>query len=86
MSKNKKPTKNTKNTKKTKKGNIPFTIASFDIGIKNLAFCVMHYVPSNPLGKRYPIQEWKNIDLTDSDGLSDRFCCALLSFRIGQDT
>jgi hypothetical protein len=63
------------------KNNVPFTIASFDIGIKNLAFCVMQYEPENPAGKRYPILEWKNIDLTDSEGLSDQFCSAHLKSK-----
>ena len=67
------------------KTDVPFTIASFDIGIKNLAFCVMQYDPNQPVGKRYPILEWKNIDLTDSDGLTDQFCSAYLKSKKGKD-
>jgi len=63
-----------------KKG-VSFTIASFDIGIKNLAFCIMQYEPDNEEGKQYPIQEWKNIDLTDPECLSDQFCCANLKSK-----
>lgn len=55
----------------------PFTIASFDIGLKNLAFCVMQYNPELPMGNKYPIIEWKNIDLTDKSGSNniEDHCC-----------
>lgn len=69
----------------TKKKEVPFTIASFDIGIKNLAFCVMQYNPEEKEGKRYPILEWKNIDLTDKDGLTDQFCSAYLKSKKDND-
>lgn len=60
---------------------VPFTIASFDVGIKNLAFCIMQYDPSLPNGKRFPIQEWRNIDLTDPDGITEQCCCATLKTK-----
>jgi hypothetical protein len=50
------------------------TIASFDIGVKNLAFCVMRYDPAARDGKRFPIIEWRSMDLTDPGGFSDRNC------------
>jgi len=39
-------------------------IASFDVGVKNLAYCVMHYKSTNESGKQYPIEAWNCIDLT----------------------
>lgn len=50
------------------------TVASFDIGVKNLAFCVMRYDPKAECGAKFPIIEWKSIDLTDPEGLSDQSC------------
>lgn len=64
-----------------KKEKEPFTIVSFDIGLKNLAFCVMRYDPTLKSGNQYPISEWKNIDLTDksgSDNVEDHNCEAVL--------
>ena len=49
-------------------------IASFDVGVKNLAFCVMHYDETAPSGKQFPIRLWKCIDLTNSSGIGDRIC------------
>jgi hypothetical protein len=68
-----KPEKATKSLK-TEKPSGEITVASFDIGVKNLAFCVMRYDPSAECGSKFPIIEWKSIDLTDPDGLSDRSC------------
>lgn len=57
---------------KKSKDKVPFTIASFDIGLKNLAFCVMQYEVN---GNQYPIIEWKNIDLTGGeDNVEDHNC------------
>jgi hypothetical protein len=50
------------------------TIASFDIGVKNLAFCVMQYDPDAPSGSKFPILQWRSMDLTDKDGASERNC------------
>lgn len=58
-----------------------FTIASFDIGIKNLAFCIMQYDEKAQKGKQYPILEWKNIDLTDAEGITESICCADLKSK-----
>ncbi len=74
-----------KKKEENKKEENPFTIASFDIGIKNLAFCIMQYEPDNPVGKQFPILEWKNIDLTDSEGLTDQFCSANLKSKKTDD-
>lgn len=59
----------------------PFTIASFDVGLKNLAFCIMQYDTTLPVGNQYKIIEWKNIDLTDktgSDNIEDHLCECVL--------
>ena len=50
------------------------TIASFDVGVKNLAFCVMSHDPEAADGARYPIQCWNCFDLTDADGVSELIC------------
>ena len=50
------------------------TIASFDIGVKNLAFCVMQYDATKASGAQYTIIDWRSMDLTDPSGLSDRTC------------
>lgn len=60
---------------------VPFTIASFDIGIKNLAFCVMQYNQESPNGKKYNIIEWRNVDLTDTQGISNKICQSYLKTK-----
>lgn len=55
------------------------TVASFDIGVKNLAFCVMTYNPDAESGSKFPISEWRSMDLTDPDGLSDKSCDKIMS-------
>lgn len=50
------------------------TIASFDIGVKNLAFCVMQYDPNAVSGAKFPILQWRSMDLTDKNGSSERSC------------
>lgn len=40
------------------------TVASFDVGIKNLAYCIMTFCPSQPPSKQFPIRDWGVIDLT----------------------
>jgi hypothetical protein len=70
---------------KTISNKVPFTIASFDVGIKNLAFCVMQYNDENPVGKQFPIQQWKNIDLTDNECITDKVCCAKLKTKKDKD-
>lgn len=53
-------------------------VASFDVGVKNLAFCVMRYEPEAQSGNQYPILEWNCFDLTESmDGMSTKLCCAV---------
>lgn len=54
--------------------NKPVVIASFDVGVKNLAFCVMKYDPNAPSGSQFPISLWKCFDLTDNTGIGDRIC------------
>ncbi len=52
-------------------------IASFDVGVKNLAFCVMRYDADAPSGRQFPIIEWNCFDLTESiDGFSSKICSA----------
>lgn len=49
-------------------------IASFDVGVKNLAFCVLRHDPDLPSGQQYPIEEWTCLDLTDGDDVKSRIC------------
>jgi hypothetical protein len=41
----------------------PYTIASFDIGIKNLAYCVLSFHPKLEGNKRFKIHDWQVLDL-----------------------
>ena len=61
----------------------PFTIASFDIGLKNLAFCVMQFENDKQDGEKFPILVWKNIDMTDknNEGIEDFVCEAFLKSK-----
>ncbi len=54
----------------------PFTVASFDAGIKNLAFCVMQREAS-----KYPLLEWKNIDLTADGEVSNMTCSGVIKSK-----
>ena len=49
-------------------------IASFDVGVKNLAFCIMSYDSSQDSGKQFPILQWSCVDVTDNSGIGDRLC------------
>ena len=50
-------------------------ITSFDIGIRNLAYCVLEYLPHNPSGNQFMIHDWNVIDLlNDDDKSKDRKC------------
>lgn len=42
-------------------------VASFDVGVKNLAYCVLRYDDSAASGQQYPIVAWNCLDLTDSN-------------------
>lgn len=42
-------------------------IASFDIGIKNLAYCIMEYQPHRLPGDKFKIYKWDVLDLLDID-------------------
>jgi len=46
-----------------KKNTSSTTIASFDIGIKNLAFCIMYYDHARPSGSQFVIKSWQNLNL-----------------------
>jgi len=46
-------------------------IASFDIGIRNLAYCKMEYFPDNISGNKFKIHDWNVIDLF-SDGKCEK--------------
>lgn len=59
-----------------------FTVASFDVGVRNLAFCVMQY---DSKGNCFPVLDWKNVDLSDSDDIEDHMCCAFLKTRKDKD-
>ena len=43
---------------------------AFDIGIKNLAYCLINYDKKEP--KKYSIEDWGiiNLTLTDSEGVT----------------
>lgn len=62
-----------------------FTVASFDVGIRNLAFCVMQYDSSKKKGEEYKVIDWQNIDLTDADCIGDETCCADLKTKKDKD-
>ena len=48
-------------------GNSGFkTIASFDIGIKNLAYCIMEYHPERESGNQYEILDWDVVNLIEN--------------------
>ncbi len=49
-------------------------IASFDVGVKNLAFCVMSYDPKSTSGSQYPIECWNCLDLTEKENSTDGLC------------
>jgi hypothetical protein len=70
-------TKSKTKSKPKANGKPPFTIASFDIGLKNLAFCVMQRGEKSDV---YNIIEWKNINLTikNDTGLEDKICESII--------
>jgi len=41
-------------------------ITSFDIGIRNLAYCILEYLPHNLSGNQFKIHDWNVIDLLDT--------------------
>ncbi|RLC98081.1 MAG: hypothetical protein DRI46_11945 [Chloroflexi bacterium] len=49
-------------------------VASFDVGIKNLAFCVLEYDSTADCGSQFPIQAWRCVDVTDKSGIGERIC------------
>ena len=48
---------------KDKKETDKWTILSFDIGVKNLAYCMMNWDPTLPDGNRYNIIHWDVVNL-----------------------
>lgn len=58
-----------------------FIIASFDIGVRNLAFCVMKHHPEAEDGKKYPILCWKDIDLVDDNEIDYQFCSGIIKSK-----
>ena len=44
-----------------------YAIASFDIGIKNLAFCILSYHPQLSKGSQFKLYDWQVIDLLSED-------------------
>ena len=62
----------------------PIYIASFDIGIKNLAFCILSYDPNRSDGSRFPIQDWQNLNLIPNN--ETKYCQQIIQSgnRIGQ--
>jgi hypothetical protein len=41
-------------------------ITSFDIGIRNLAYCILEYLPHNLSGNQFKIHDWNVIDLLET--------------------
>ena len=54
----------------------PVTIASFDIGIKNLAFCILSYDSSRLDGSRFQIQDWQDLNLIPNN--ETKYCQQLI--------
>jgi hypothetical protein len=52
----------------------PIVVTSFDVGVKNLAFCVLSYDRNVESGHQFPIQEWRCVDVTDTTGIGERLC------------
>ena len=49
-------------------------ITSFDIGIRNLAYCVMEYLPQNIPGNQFKIHDWNVIDLLEASEQQNKKC------------
>lgn len=49
-------------------------ITSFDIGIKNLAYCIMSYDPTRPSGDQLIIYDWNVINLLKDYTKDDKKC------------
>lgn len=52
----------------------PKIIASFDIGIRHLAYCVLEYLPCNIPGNQFKIYDWNVIDLLEDCDQKDKIC------------
>jgi hypothetical protein len=57
-------------------GNDQVVVASFDVGVKNLAFCILRYDSTAEIGQQFPIMPggWRCVDVTDDSGIGDRLC------------
>lgn len=60
-----------------------FVIASFDIGVRNMAFCVMKFNPDDEDGKKFPIICWKDMDLIDDNEIDYEKCVGVLKKKGG---
>ncbi len=49
-------------------------ITSFDIGIRNLAYCRMEYQPQQISGNQFKIHDWNVIDVLDTDADQSKIC------------
>ena len=50
-------------------------ITSFDIGIRNLAYCILSYHPENIVGNQFMIHDWNVIDLIGGNLVTkDKIC------------
>ena len=56
-------------------------VTSFDIGIKNLAYCSMEYMPSKPPGDQFLIHDWNVLNLLEDEGTINKNCQAV--FKTG---
>lgn len=52
-------------------------ITSLDIGIRNLAYCTMEYIPSNISGNQFLIHNWNVIDLLKNEVAQKRKMCQI---------
>jgi len=57
-------------------------ITSFDIGIRNLAYCTMEYQPNNIPGNQFKIHDWNVIDLLEESGDQEKKC--QIHYKSGQ--
>ncbi len=57
-------------------------ITSFDIGIRNLAYCIMEYHPENIAGNQFKIHDWNVIDLLEESDNQSKTC--QVNYKSGQ--
>lgn len=58
-------------------------ITSFDIGIRNLAYCIMEYRPQNISGNQFIIHDWNVIDLLKNDQIDAKNKKCQIKYKSG---